>query len=122
DCPCGCTASAGSKNRWGGRSAQCRLVFPPPITCINCEADPLVRGRRPGRPLAFGRKLIPNEERVRGDPRGPGGPPHWISAELHHFAKLSGIEAFNPRTLSPRAARLSRLESRLAARIGRPTA
>src|SRR5689334_7267932 len=35
----------------------------------------MVRGRPPGRPLAFGRKLIPNEERVQGDPRGPGGPP-----------------------------------------------
>src|SRR6266568_1337140 len=59
-----------------GWIAQCRLVFPPPNTCINCGADPLVRGRPPGRPPAFGRKLIPNEERVRGDPRGPGGPPH----------------------------------------------
>ncbi len=30
---------------------------------------PLVRGRRPRRPAAL-------EERVQGDPRGPGGPPH----------------------------------------------
>src|SRR5690349_2158467 len=52
-------------------------------------ADPLVRGRPPGRPLACGRKLIPNEERVQGDPRGPGGPPHWIYIELHHFLKTT---------------------------------
>src|SRR5437660_5694358 len=61
-------------------------------TCVNSGADPLVRGRPPGRPLACGRKLIPNEERVQGDPRRPGGPPHWISADLHHFAKLSGSD------------------------------
>src|SRR5690349_20211181 len=46
-----------------------------------CGADPLVRGGPPGRPLARGRKLIPNEERVQGDPRGPGDPPHCISVE-----------------------------------------
>ena len=54
-------------------------------------ADPLVRGRPPGRPLAFGRKLIPNEERVQGDPRGPGGPPHCGSAEFQLCRKLNGI-------------------------------
>ncbi len=36
-------------------------------------ADPLVRGRPPGRP----EKLAPaSGQRVQGDPRGPGGPPH----------------------------------------------
>src|SRR5437879_5087996 len=57
-------------------------------TCVNSGADPLVRGRPPGRPLACGRKLIPNEERVQGDPRGPGGPPHGIYAlrAPHHAA------------------------------------
>jgi hypothetical protein len=53
-------------------------------------ADPLVRGRRPRRPVgagsdldsvaekpAWGRARLV-EERVQGDPRGPGGPPHKV--------------------------------------------
>jgi len=44
---------------------------------INCRADPLVRGRPPGRPLRDRIGLFRfGEERVQGDPRGPGGPPY----------------------------------------------
>src|SRR5712692_3790133 len=40
-------------------------------------ADPLVRGRRPRRPWSAARTVILiSEERVQGDPRGTGGPPH----------------------------------------------
>jgi len=43
----------------------------------NGGADPLVCGRRPRRPLPADTTLIPSgEERVQGDPRRPGGPPH----------------------------------------------
>jgi MFS family permease len=47
----------------------------------NGGADPLVCGRRPRRPLPADTTLIPSgEERVQGDPRGPGGPPHNLGA------------------------------------------
>src|SRR6266567_1362452 len=45
--------------------------------CVDCGADPPVRGRRPRRPFADRTRLIGlGEQRVQGDPRGPGGPPH----------------------------------------------
>jgi hypothetical protein len=40
-------------------------------------ADPLVRSRRPRR---LDRVLA--ERRVQGDPRGPGGPPHYEQSEV----------------------------------------
>jgi 3-oxoacyl-[acyl-carrier-protein] synthase III len=40
-------------------------------------ADPLVRGRRPRRPVRD-EGILRAEERVPGDPRGPGGPPHEL--------------------------------------------
>ncbi len=46
-----------------------RVVEIPHLFAPACGADPLVRGRRPRRPG-------PSEERVQGDPREPGGPPH----------------------------------------------
>src|SRR5437870_2666853 len=69
-------------------------------TCVNSGADPLVRSRPPGRPLAFGRKLIPNEERVQGDPRGPGGPPH---RNLHRHCRAHRAYALTiaPMPLTP---------------------
>ncbi len=43
----------------------------------HCGADPLVRGRRPRRPAAMIEGPdSSSDERVQGDPRGPGGPPH----------------------------------------------
>jgi len=42
------------------------------------RADPLVRGGPPGRPLGADPRLtLLAEERVQGDPRGPGGPPYF---------------------------------------------
>ncbi len=38
--------------------AQCHIVFPLPDICINCGADPLVRGRRPRRPVRGWMRLI----------------------------------------------------------------
>jgi len=47
--------------------------------CTKRRADPLVRGRTPGRPFRDCTGLILlGEERVQGDPRGPGGPPHFF--------------------------------------------
>ena len=46
---------------------------------LNCGADPLVRGRRPRRPVA-------SEERVQGDPRRPGGLPHRFCLGLAALA------------------------------------
>jgi len=40
-------------------------------------ADPLVRGRPPGRPAPLAESASSPGKRVRGDPRGPGDPPHW---------------------------------------------
>jgi len=39
--------------------AQCHLVLPLQNICTNCGADPLVRGRRPRRPVAPRKGLIP---------------------------------------------------------------
>jgi hypothetical protein len=61
------------------------LWAPPRVTNHNaayfaqfgCRADPLVRGRPPGRPLLGYMRLIWwGKERVQGDPLGPGGPPY----------------------------------------------
>ncbi|MGB7761739.1 MAG: hypothetical protein WBL61_18045, partial [Bryobacteraceae bacterium] len=46
--------------------------------------DPLVAHRRGPAPDS------PNEERVQGDPRGPGGPPHGV-CRIFMLRKLSGI-------------------------------
>src|SRR5450631_203466 len=51
---------------------------------IDGGADPLVRGRRPRRPTPVDEADFAGEERVQGDPRGPGGPPHHISRR-HRF-------------------------------------
>src|SRR6266566_4269716 len=43
---------------WGRLKPQCHLVFPLSNICINCGADPLVRGRRPRRPVRGWMRLI----------------------------------------------------------------
>jgi len=57
----------------------------------HCGAAPLVcPGPRPtpGRPLTDRRGLIwLGEERVRGDPRGPGGPPYSLVHNSQFRAK-----------------------------------
>jgi glycosyltransferase involved in cell wall biosynthesis len=41
-----------------------------------CGADPLVRGRPPGRPVAKGGVFTTSDQADQGVGRGPGGPPH----------------------------------------------
>src|SRR5712672_2355223 len=41
-----------------GEGGQCHIVFPLPDICINCGADPLVRGRRSRRPVRGWMRLI----------------------------------------------------------------
>src|SRR5690348_14774659 len=84
-----------------------------------CGADPLVRGRPPGRSLAFGRELIPKRR------AGPGGPARTRgSAPLDlrgtpSFLKTKWHWVFQP--AQPRGARLGPAESGSAGKIARPT-
>ena len=67
------------------RAGQAKLTWPfgPPKKMKSCRclsgADPLVRGRPPGRPADFSRNAARSEERDEGVPRGPRGPPHWAA-------------------------------------------
>jgi len=49
------------------------------------QRQALVRGCPPGRPLRDRLGLLwPGEERVQGDPRGPGGPPYRVAQNSKH--------------------------------------
>ena len=54
-------------------------------------ADPLVRSRRPRRLARSHQLTFVGEERVQGDPRGPGGPPHFHMTKILALGKLNGI-------------------------------
>jgi len=67
--------------------AQCHVVFPKLVHGV---------GRTPGRtPWSAANALVGllvrismislAEERVQGDPRGPGGPPHFLSDKSQHW-------------------------------------
>jgi hypothetical protein len=57
------------------------------------RADPLVRGRRLVGLLG---RLSRLGERVQGDPRGPGGPPHfyWMGCEQKESCYRKPISSF----------------------------
>jgi|HubBroStandDraft_1064217.scaffolds.fasta_scaffold35510_3 hypothetical protein len=108
---------------WAGNPAQCHLLFPLPHTRKKCGADLLVRGRRSRRPVATVKWLIPQAKSGSGG-TGPRGHPDQgvrptIYAVLRVLRKVSGIGQSCPRRRFP--ARPSRLEHRLAAKIGCPT-
>ena len=70
------------KNWLAGESAQV------PISLLEPSgADPLVRSRRPRRLAGAGWADCVSEERVQGDPRGPGGPPHDHDYAKPHFVR-----------------------------------
>src|ERR1022692_3869428 len=58
-------------------------------------ADPLVRGRRPRPPAAGVCRCL--RQRVQGDPRGPGGPPHSL---VEGFIPLDGLQALRTHWIS----------------------
>jgi hypothetical protein len=74
------------------QSAQCHLLFPIADNLHNSWGGP--PGPRPTPPSAS-RTLqavgAVGEQRDEGVPRGPGGPPHHISAGFAVLGKLSGI-------------------------------
>src|SRR5687767_345643 len=57
---------------------------------IDCGADPLVRGRRPRRPVAFRVADFSAAQRDEGVPRGPGGPPYNMKILLTGGAGFIG--------------------------------
>src|SRR5207244_4542806 len=62
--------------------------------CVHCGADPPVRGRPPGRPARLDEIDPAGEERVQGDPRGPGDPPHNFCTILRlRTGRTSGVTA-----------------------------
>ena len=64
---------------------QCHSVFAKGAICIICGPDPLVRSRPPGR-LDGGqsRAAFIGEQRVQGDPCGPGNSPHNLCKTRPH--------------------------------------
>ena len=60
----------------------------------NGGADPLVRSRPPGRLVEEWQVIDSSrKERVRGDPRGPGGPPHHKRGRPQQFCRSHSLKA-----------------------------
>src|ERR1700687_2807972 len=94
--------------------AQCHLVFPLTNTCINCCADPLVRGRPPrrlARAWPDADFLVPDCG-TRASRAHQGGPPHK-SCGIPTLGKLSGIEAFSrPDQQLEKSVKVGRIQDR----------
>src|SRR5580658_10252949 len=97
-----------SQRAWRRHPAQCHLILPKSELCKNCGPDPLVRGRRPCRPVAAVKGLIPRAKSGSGRPTiyAESSQVREVGSIVHPACRADTHVGAGGRSSPPRSARV----------------